>query len=67
MKFTAGDRVIHKKTGHKYIVVLGYYDNVKLEKDGIKVYVYTSLTPPPEYWVRPAKEFEDGRFELIKE
>lgn len=50
----------HKKTGGIYAVVC----NATRESDGVLLVVYRSLETGAR-WVRPADEFNDGRFERV--
>lgn len=50
----------HEKTGGVYQVIC----NAQLEKTGEPVIVYSNVATG-EVWVRPAAEFNDGRFTRI--
>lgn len=50
----------HKKTGGVYAVVC----NATSESDGVLLVVYRNLDTGAR-WVRPAEEFNDGRFERV--
>lgn len=54
------ERYKHKKTGGIYSVIC----NANIEKTGELVVVYQN-EKTGERWVRPADEFNDGRFERI--
>lgn len=58
MRFNIGDEVIHIKSGGVYVVEC----YAKMEADLTDVVVYRE-TFGSKRWVRPAAEFEDGRFQ----
>ena len=58
MRFNTGDQVIHVKSGGMYVVEC----YAKIESDLSDVVVYREMHGS-KHWVRPAAEFEDGRFQ----
>jgi hypothetical protein len=55
-----GERYVHVKTGSEYVVVCTAYS----EEDQRLLVVYRG--PSSTTWVRPADEFCDGRFQLVR-
>lgn len=51
---------LHKKSGRLYEVMC----NATRESDGVMMVVYRSIATG-DRWVRPAAEFNDGRFERV--
>lgn len=62
-KFTAGDRLRHRKGG-LYTVEIAP-DLCRIESGAVPAYVYRAANGT--YWVRPQLEMEDGRFEKVAE
>ena len=60
--FKPGSKLMHKKTGGFYKVVL----LANIEASLAPAYVYESMQSH-DFWIRPKAEMEDGRFELISE
>jgi hypothetical protein len=58
--FKPGTKLKHIKTGGFYKVLLLANIEATLEP----AYVYESLQSQ-DFWIRPQREMEDGRFELI--
>lgn len=56
-------RYRHTKSGGEYELLLLGHDEATLNP----VVVYAAADDPEEIWVRPAKEFFDGRFVPINE
>ncbi len=56
----APETYLHKKTGRLYEVLC----NATRESDGVLMVVYKSIATG-DRWVRPADEFNDGRFERV--
>ena len=52
----------HKKTGGEYVVMMF----ATIEATMTQAVVYKS-TATDQAWVRPVSEFEDGRFELVRQ
>lgn len=65
--FEAGERVKHVRTGGEYRITHGRGDSLFLEATGEPAYAYggTGEDGVIRYWVRSARQMEDGRFTLI--
>lgn len=60
--YTIEGEYIHLKTGNRYDVI----DNGRLESTLEPVTIYISHETG-ETWVRPTKEFNDGRFKIVRD